>query len=310
MPVVSVGNITAGGTGKTPVCQDLAERLHRAGVRAGIATRGYGRTGADPLTISPGGAPADWRVTGDEPLLYLARGHTAAVAVDPDRFRGGAALAARACRVVLLDDGFQFVTLKRDADIVCLDARNPFGYGRLLPRGTLREPLSALARATLFWLTHAPDPAAPHVAETLRRLAAAHPLTPVALSRHAPRDLLALGDGATLPADSIQGQRLCALSGIGSPESFELSVETLCGVPVLAVRHQDHHPFTDADLRAAETLARAERCDAVITTEKDAVRVPGSFTPGLPWLVLRIGIEVMQGEEHIQKIVDLGLVTK
>jgi tetraacyldisaccharide 4'-kinase len=306
VPVISVGNITAGGTGKTPVCLYLAGQLNSAGFTVGIATRGYGRRDTQPVTATRENNQG-WRQTGDEPQLYLNHGHVRAVAVDPDRYRASADLAANhACGVVLLDDGFHFITLARVADIVCLDVRNPFGYNRLLPRGTLREPVSALTRATHFWLTHATDKNASQTRELLDTLNKDYPDIPVILSRHEPVSVHPIGDSGNQPhsTDTLAGQTLCALSAIGSPESFEHTLETLSGNKVLAIRYSDHHAFTEKQLREADRLARENGCGAVITTEKDAVRIPPGFTPQMPWRMLTIGMRVTAGAEHVEQIIE------
>ena len=257
------------------------------------------------MTIQAGGPIPDWRDTGDEAQLFLARGHVHAVAVDPDRYRGGAGLCAtHGCNVILLDDGFQFITLAREADIVCLDVRNPLGYNRLLPRGTLREPAGALARATLFWLTHASDENAQHTGELMDRLQRDYPHTPVVMSHHEPVDTLEYDTRQTRGLDHLQRKTLCTLSAIGSPESFERTAETLSGNQALAIRYSDHHAFAIEELEETETAAQRHNCDAVVTTEKDAVRIPRDFQPRMPWLVLRIGISLSQGRDHIQNIID------
>lgn len=304
-PVISVGNITAGGTGKTPVCLYLARRLHDAGFRTGVATRGYGRQQSEPVIATPESNPG-WKVTGDEPQLYLASGRVRAVAVDPLRNRGAAALASgHGCGAILLDDGFQFITLKRAANIVCLDARNPFGFNRLLPRGELREPVSAIERATHFWITRATPENATQTKTLLDTLKKRHPAIPVILSRHEPDCLVPIGANSDpLGTAFLAGKTVCAFSAIGAPESFEQTVETLSGARSLAIRHTDHHAFTEQELRRADALAAEHGCGAVVTTEKDAIRIPGAFKPGLPWFALRICLRVTQGEEHIDRLIE------
>lgn len=319
--IISVGNITVGGTGKTPVCLYLAGLLSEKEVKTGVATRGYGRKGESPIILTrenySASAGRPYERTGDEPLLYM-RGGIDAVAVDADRYRGARELAeSHGCAAVLLDDGFQFITLERDWNIAVMDAVSPIGNGRLIPRGTLREPVSALGRANLFWLTRADRAARGEVEKTREFLKNSFAGVPIVESSHEFAGFYLLRDENVTKTvtrdktvsldvpDEIKGKKVAALSAIGSPESFEQGVETLAGAQVLAYRFTDHHPFTTAELIAAESDARAEGCFSIVTTEKDEIRIPPDFTPVMPWYVLKIRIRVTAGSEHVQRIIDV-----
>ena len=305
VPVISVGNITVGGTGKTPVCLFLADGLHRADHIVGVATRGYGKKSAGAVVATRDNLPKSWEAVGDEPMMMLNSGLVQAVAVDTDRARAAAGLATtHRCTVILLDDGFQFVTLHRDWNIVTLDAARPFGNGRLLPRGPLREPADALARADLFWLTRAHAATEEELEQTRATLAAAHPDTPQIVSAHVPRHIINLAGNGFQAPDTLQNKKLCTVCGIAAPESFEHTVETLTNTPVAACRYSDHYAFSVSELNNVDAFARRQGCDAVITTEKDAVRAPAGFTPALPWLVLGMGLEILDGQEHVKEILD------
>jgi tetraacyldisaccharide 4'-kinase len=288
--VVAVGNLTLGGTGKTPLVELLARRLAERGRRVVILSRGYGRRGTADLVVSDGarllaGAPEG----GDEPYLLARRLAGVPVLVGRDRARLGAlALDRFRPDVLLLDDGFQQRRLRTDTAVVCLDARAPWGERGLFPRGTLREPPSALARADLLVVTHAAgirDPA--ELEPALRRHAPAAPIAQADYEVEAVEDL---ATGAPVPAPDLRGRATLAFAGIAAPERFR---PTLTGLD-LAVRElvafPDHHRYTTADVAALEARARAVGAETLVTTEKDAVRLPSA--PRLPVWVVRVRLRL------------------
>ena len=289
--VVSVGNLNVGGTGKTPAVLYLAERLVKAGRRVGILTRGYGRASREPLTFLGSETLPPVEDAGDEPLLLARRCPEARLFVGADR----RALARRArdefgLEVVLLDDGFQHRRLARDEDVVVVDEAVGFGNGWMLPRGPLREPLSALRRATLFWVraSEAPVPTLPAL------------LGPRVRTRYQP---MAWVDpaGGLHPLETFSAQPVLALAGLARPGGF---LRTLSGLGV-DVRDTaffaDHHRFSARELH--EVASRAASLGArVVTTEKDRVRLPEGFEA---WAV-RLGVEVPEGEERLRQALGLG----
>lgn len=305
-PVVSIGNITLGGTGKTPVCRHLAELLEERGKKVGIATRGYGREGAGTEVLDPSRKNIDWHQCGDEPLLYLRGARNTTVAVEVDRFVAGSKLTGEyGCDVVLLDDGFQFITLHRDVNIVVFDPLYPLGFEKLVPAGLLREPLESLARATHFWIAKADVMPGEVRAGLLQRLERDFPGAPVIQSRYAPVGLAELEGGELLPVDRLKSRKAMCVSAVGAPEPFERLVGELAGVEPLAFRFTDHHPFGEGDLQQVEDEAIKSRADVIVTTEKDAVRIPGFFTPSCRWFALVVKIEIMSGGEHVEEILDI-----
>lgn len=278
VPVISVGNVTMGGTGKTPLVLWLAHRLPGSA----ILTRGYRRQSSEPLVLSPG-ASAPSAVTGDEPQIYLRAG-VATVGIGADR-TAVAARVERECKPArfLLDDGFQHWRLARDFDIVVIDALDPWGGGAVFPLGKLREPLTALARAGAFVLSRADRPM-PAIEEVLRRY---NPGAPIFYSRVVPE--------AWIPAPP-RGAKAAGFCGIANPDSFWRTCSAM-GVN-LEARHQfpDHHRYT------AEELERiAQGVDVLLTTEKDFYNLPES-RPAVPVCYLRIGVEVNNGDELIRLV--------
>ncbi len=289
--VVSVGNLNVGGTGKTPAVLYLAELLVRAGRRVGILTRGYGRRAKEALTFTGAGPLPSMEEAGDEPLLLARRCPEARLFVGADR----RALARRArdefgLEVVLLDDGFQHRKLARDEDLVVVDEAVGFGNGRMLPRGPLREPLSGLRRATLFWVRASGGgglelPALP---------------APVVRTRYRPTAWVD-PSGAEHATDALSGRPVLALAGLARPGGFLRTLGEL-GVDIRGTAlFPDHHRFTGRELDEVATRAAALGA-RVVTTEKDAVRLPAGFEA---WTV-RLGVEVLEGEPHLLRALGLG----
>jgi tetraacyldisaccharide 4'-kinase len=295
LPVVSAGNLAVGGAGKTPVAIAIGKRLLAAGRRVAVLSRGYGARRNDTRVVSDGRAillgPAEG---GDEPVLIARRLPGARVLSGPSRVDLARRAEEMGADVLLLDDGFQHRAMARDLDVVVIDASNPLGNGHCLPRGPGREPLSALARAGLAWLSRV-DQAVPGELERLReisqRLTGRRPVE----SRHAPREVLDGPLARTFGLASLAGRRVFLLSGLARPASFRATVASL-GARVGGERaFPDHHPFSEAEVD--ETLVAAARagCDAVLTTEKDAVRLPPSRAGEERLRVLRIEAEVVAG---------------
>lgn len=255
VPVVSVGNLSMGGTGKTPLVIALGEELIARGKRVGILTRGYGRS-SNANVIVPVGGVARREQTGDEAQLFLRAGKFA-VGIGADRYRVGLELLEREkLDVVLLDDGFQHRRLKRDRDIVCIDALRPFPGWACPPAGYLREPLSALERADAFALTRVPKGV---TMSGLRRMLPAKPIVTARVEEHI----------EALP----EGGRRVAFCGLGNPASFRQTLDRLGLKNVELVVYPDHHEYSAADLAQLR-----ERGEVWITTAKDAVKL-GEATP-------------------------------
>ena len=297
--VISVGNLTVGGAGKTPVTCHLARRLLAAGHRPFVLSRGYGR--AQPsrdLVVSDGASVrASAREAGDEPLLIARTCPGAPVLVGRRRADlAQAAVRDQGARLLLLDDGFQHLGLARDLDIVVIDASNPFGNGQLLPCGPLREPVEGLARAGLIWLTKV-DQATPESVAALEAQVRRHSQAPLVRSAWRLADVLD-DAGRSLGAGALAGKRVLMMAGIARPASFRKTLES-AGAIVAAERvFADHHWFTPMEVEDVKLRARRDGLDAVALTEKDAVRLPDSADKG-PFAVVRIEVELRAGEEAL-----------
>lgn len=287
LPVLSVGNLVVGGTGKTPTVAWLAARLVARGARPAIVSRGYGgRAGAGPLCVSAGAGPCcEPSACGDEPFLLARAVPEAIVIVGGDRWACAELAHGLGADVVVLDDGFQHRRLARDLDIVLLDAHHPLGNGRLLPRGRLREPVAALGRADVVLLTRADAPLDP--VEIGRAVAACRPGVPLLRSTHRRVGFVDPG-GLGAPAP----RRAAAFCGIARPESFRADLEAE-GVEIVHWRaFTDHHVYSTGELSALVDAARA-RDARLVTTEKDLARLSGRTFPGAGASPLALRIEVV-----------------
>ncbi len=297
--VISVGNITAGGSGKTPMTQLLGKKLLNMGKRFAIVSRGYGRKSKGQKIVSCGDAKGpmiDALQAGDEPWMLARQLPDAIVIVDADRYQGGLrAIKELGAEVILLDDGFQHRKLHRDLDIVMLDAQRPLANGHLLPRGYLREGPEALHRAKVLVYNHGAQ-----VAE-LSREPQEYEVGKTILEVSVQPEEMVHGAGKyQLPLDKLPESPMGVLTGIARPERFFKTLEKL-GVDIR--HHQfypDHHCFTEAEYMdfASETQKNGTRVQ--VTTEKDLGRIPEKFRDRL--LFLRISLAIHRGEDQLDKL--------
>jgi len=283
---VSVGNLTAGGTGKTPLVWWLLERLQERGARCAVLSRGYRRRKPERVTILRVTDEAPVEVTGDE-IQLLRRRFRVAVGIAADRVAAGRELIERFHpEVLLLDDGFQHRRLERDLDIVLIDVTDPFGRRELLPLGRLREPVAALARADAMVLNRvAADERWEGLQEELRRHNA---LAPIFLARFEPEAVVRAANGEERPVEWLAGRRVAAFAGIGNPEAFFDTVSRTGAVLVERLTFPDHHRYRGAG------PVKPPDAELLITTEKDLVNLDGYNPPDLYWLKMRLVVE--QGE--------------
>lgn len=278
--VVSVGNLTLGGTGKTPVVESLARALSR-NRRVCVLLRGYGgRKSREGLLVSDGRETlCAWEDCGDEAALLAASLPGVVVLAGKDRcVNAERAVRDYGAEVILLDDGLQYWQLHRDADIVLVDARCPFGNGRVMPAGMLREPLAGLRRASAVILTHANEVSREALQVLGQRMARLAPRARVHTAQYAPVELAEPG-GTLVPAEELRRRRVLVLCGIGSPESFSVTLED-AGASVVAERFfPDHHPYTQKDLDEAEQWRLRSGADWIVTTKKDGIRIGGLRAP-------------------------------
>ena len=313
-PVVSIGNLTVGGTGKTPVAEMLARELQKRGRRVAILSRGYKSVPRPfmqrlrnrlfkhldlfpPRIVSDGNRVLlDSRRAGDEPHMLAKNLPGVCVLVDKDRVKSGLhALRHFDSDLLLLDDGLQYQRLRHRIDVVLVDRQSPFGNEHLLPRGTLREPPANLRRASYIIVTKCgPEPDAA-LLERLRKL---NRTAAIIECNHAPRHWEDIKTCHKYPLDHLRGRHVGAMSGIARPESFEEGVRELGATVEITKAFADHHRFTKKEILRFLEWCDRRSLDALVTTEKDAVRFPDIDSPLVPMLFLRVEIEILRGREH------------
>jgi tetraacyldisaccharide 4'-kinase len=271
-PVISIGNITVGGTGKTPCVIYLAQMLGRLGYRPAVLSRGYGGKNPQPVNIVSDGRTIflDAKQAGDEPLLIARTLPGVPVLTGARRsLTGQAAIERFGAQVLICDDAFQHRQIRRDINIVLLDAQRPFGNGHLLPRGGLREPLSGLRRADCLMLTR--DEQSRTLHPEIERLASGG--IPVFRAVHRLREIVIPSKNEHLAPGALAGKKVCAFSGIARPESFRRVLQE-AGADILSfIDFPDHHPYNRSDLKFLEDSFCPLGADFCLTTEKDAVRL-------------------------------------
>lgn len=301
VPVVSVGNITAGGTGKTPVTIELLRAFESAS--PGLLTRGHGRSTDDMLVASGSGAVPPIELTGDEAQLYLRSVH-APIAIAGERYTAGLELLKEfSPRIIFLDDGFQHLQLARDFDLVLIDALNPLGHGYLIPLGRLREPLGGLARASAFLITHSDEVPSTHAIESiLRSHNASAPIFKACTRPVAWRD----SEGNTFELTHFAAARSLAFCGLGNPESFWRSLGSIGIHPIDRQEYGDHHRYPPAEIVRLARHAIEIGVDVFLTTAKDSVNLPPGYESliaplRLYWLEIRIEID---GREELIRLIN------
>ncbi len=305
--IVSVGNLTVGGTGKTPVVELLARALRQGGRRVAILSRGYKRKkrawlrtvqvkglAYQPCIVSDGkDVLVGSEEAGDEPYMLAKNLQGVAVLVDKNRVKSGSyAIEKMRADTLVLDDGFQYLPLGRRVDIALVDATNPFGNGQLLPRGILREPLKNLARADMIFLTKSDGVDTAPIVAGIRRH---NQKAPVVQCSHESKHLTEVATGTVKPLEFLKGKRVAVLTAIASPQSFEKAVAGLGAHVVTALRFPDHHRFTEKDISGLLKEMGRQNVEALIITEKDAVRFPAMPKKNLPVYFLRVEIRIGEG---------------
>jgi tetraacyldisaccharide 4'-kinase len=296
VPVVSVGNLTVGGTGKTPAVELAVRTLMELGHRPAVLSRGYGRRGggiqivADAVSIR-----LDAEEAGDEPFVLARRLAGVPVVVGPNRYDAGRHARERfRVSAIVLDDGFQHRTLTKDLEIVMARAHAPWGNGQLLPGGPLREPLAALARAHLLVVTGATGAA--DVAAVAADAKVHAPGVPILAARHVPTECWEASAMRDLGPDGLRGLKLFAFAGIGSPDGFRQTLGEAGAVETGFARFADHHRYTREELATLERRARTVASAGLVTTEKDWARLRGLLPGGVPLYVLAVRLALLSGE--------------
>ena len=316
--VVVVGNLTVGGTGKTPVVEKFARALHDRGRKVAILSRGYKSkappvwrrwwwslthaTEPPPRVVSDGERVLlDSEQAGDEPYMLAKNLPGVIVLVDKNRVKAGAyAIKRFGCDTLVLDDGFQYLPLKGRLNLLLVDKTNPFGNGHLLPRGILREPVKHLRRASYVFLTKSNGERDPDLEALIQKH---NPGVDLIECAHRPQYLQRFDLAERQPLAYLKGRRVAAFSGIATPESFEKFLRDLGAKLVVRERYLDHYRYVDEDFDELFARAQKEGAECLVTTEKDAVRIPAGRRCPLPLFYLRLEVEILHGAADFDEAV-------
>lgn len=319
--VISIGNITMGGTGKTPVVELFARTLRDKGRKVSILSRGYKSKALDepqewqqketgmlvgeedmPKLVSCGqGLKLDVKYAGDEPYMLAKNLENVSVVVDKNRVKSGKfAIQELDADILLLDDGMQYLKIAHSIDIVLVDSNSPFGTGAIIPRGTLREPPKNLCRADYIFITKCRKA---HNTKLVKKIRKYNKVAEIIECTHGPVHLENVFTGEIKPLTFLKGKYIAAISGIAVPESFEEKLTDL-GAKVLFHRtFSDHYSFSQDDIDRFMTRCMRRDADIIVTTEKDAVRFPKPSEQDVDVYFLRIEVDILSGEEVWEKLV-------
>lgn len=306
VPTISIGNLTVGGTGKTPLVIEITDWLLQAGRTVGVLSRGYRRTNREPVILVSDGTTiqATPEEAGDEPFLIAQRCLRAVVAVGADRYQvGRRVLKDYGVECLVLDDGFQHLGIHRDVNLLVVDATDAPGLERLLPAGRLREPVTAAKRATGVIITRAEQP--DQVEEILKRLrSAVDRLPPAAEVVFRAKELISVATGTRRSRDSCQGIRAFLVSGVGHAASFRKTAEELSVTVLDEAAYPDHYAYGREDVGTLRKRAADLRADMILTTEKDAAKIrPHLMVDDTSWWAARLQVEWRTGESTIRNMI-------
>lgn len=302
--VVSVGNVTIGGTGKTPFVIWLAHRLHEAGRKVAILSRGYGRSlSSEYLIVSDGHQmQTSWQLSGDEPFLIARKCPWAIVAVGKDRYELGRWVNTKFdCDCFILDDGFQHLHLYRDLDFVLLDARDPEGIHGVMPAGRLREPLHALRDATSIVLTRTEDARPALLFKNTLETTLGSAVTPISV-KFSLSSCWHLGNGTQQMMSMFQNQPVLIFSGIGNGQAFLDDLKAWGLDVVEEIRFQDHFPYSAQDMEDIRKIMKDKHIPVALTTEKDAVKIGEWVRPDDSIWAVTLDVQLAEGEDTITKL--------
>ncbi len=320
--VISIGNLTVGGTGKTPMVEMFARTLRDRGRKPAILSRGYKSKKMDktqewtrkdnglpipademPKVVSAGGEPLiKVRYAGDEPWMLAKNLPGVSVVVDKNRVKGGSfAVGELGADTLILDDGLQYLDLAHSTDVVLVDQNSPFGTGQMLPRGTLREPAKNLRRADYIFITKCDGSSNEKLITKMRRY---NRHAEIIECTHGPQHLENIFTGEQVPLEFLQKKYVAAISGIAVPRSFEKILNSLGARVEFHRVFSDHHTFKQKDIDRFMNRCVRRDMELIVTTEKDAVRFPRPTELDVPIYFLRIEVDILKGKDVWERLID------
>jgi tetraacyldisaccharide 4'-kinase len=296
-PVISIGNITLGGTGKTSLAILLGKKLERMGYRVAILCTGYG--GKNRGKVRGKGV----REVGDEAFFLSANLEKGDVWADRNRLKVAREALEEGAQVIILDDGMQYFRIKKDLEIVMLNAFSPFGYGYLFPRGSLREPISGLRRAHIIILNNAD--AVDEKSAIIEKVKEINPIALILEANYNAKEIVEIGEGAVRELEWLMGKRVMGVSGIGCPEGFKRTLEKLA-VEVFFRAFPDHYDFKRRDILFLQEEAKSKGLSPIVITEKDGIKIKelmgGDLPLEVPIFVLRVELALSSEELFWRKV--------
>ena len=295
--VISVGNLSVGGTGKTPLVLYLIDLISSTGGKIAVVTRGYGRSSTSPKLYLPSEEIGDWLDSGDEPFLLKKRFKELTLSVDGKRVRGALnAVEKGKSELILLDDGFQHRSLRRDLDIVLIEDPNNFKDRLLIPAGRLREPFNSLKRADIIVFMGSETGSA-GIQKYLNSTAV------LCGGVKEPDSLVKLNSNEELELSELSGKRLTAFCAVGNPEGFRTTLNSFNPALLELLEFPDHHIYSERDFNKISKIFLSSDSDFLITTEKDALKLPPNFFSEIDVYLLRISFKIKWGKEKFDKMI-------
>jgi tetraacyldisaccharide 4'-kinase len=325
--VISVGNITVGGTGKTPLviwlckevisdldCRQTSSKFQNSNSQCAILTRGYKTRRASCVKRrAKNKHNTQYAIRNteiDEPAILAESCPEVKVIVNPDRVAGAAeAVSKFGANTLIMDDGFQHRRLARDLDIVTIDATQPFGYGKMLPSGLLREPVASLERADAIVITRCDQITETELSEIERKLQTINPNVIIARSIHAPTSVKSM-DNKEISLEQLKDKKIFAFCGIGNPDAFLNTIKTIGSELVGSKVYNDHHHYTNDCLADIYEQAGGLKADLILTTQKDWTKIISDFESSLPLAYIRIEIKFLAGEDKLRGLIEKTLAGK
>jgi len=301
--VISVGNIVTGGTGKTPLVEYLANCLQKEKFNIAVLSRGYGKKKDGMVIVSDGNRiHVTPKEAGDEPYLLAKHLFGIPVIASPDRIEAGRFVLDKwKCDFLILDDAFQHRRLNRNFDLVVLDGINPWGNGKLLPAGPMREPISSLSRADYIFISRA-DQAGDiqKIKDRIRNVTQ----VPIISAIHEPLEWISIKETVTMDLKEFEEKPVLAFAGIGNPESFEMTLKEL-GVHCMDfIRFRDHEWYQPKSLHRLINKAEYMGVEILVTTEKDSIRIPQTWSGKYPIYYLKIGLRINSGDKEFEQFMN------
>ncbi len=296
--VISVGNLSVGGTGKTPLLLYLTSLLSSSEKKIAIVTRGYGRSSSAPKLYLPSDEIGDWRDSGDEPFLLKKRFKNLTISVDRKKVRGASnAIKKGKSELILLDDGFQHRSIKRDLDIVIYDGNEKFEERLLIPAGRLREPLKSLKRADIVVFMGSEE-------DSLGIKSCLKDESVLCGGLKEPELLIRADSDEVVRFSELKDKKITAFCGIGNPNGFQSTLNSFDPAELELLKFPDHHIYTERDINKITERFVSSKSDFLITTEKDALKLPSNFFLEINVYVLRIAFKISWGKDRFDKMIN------